>query len=1042
MLNKRAVVFFLLLNLPVFLLSAHTGIGNVITYRYLSASTYEVKVFSYRDCRTTPLSLSEPVYARCSGTKVQLNMRLLAIKEVTYVCATEPGRCNPPNTYATGNGIEEHVFIDTVNFNDSKFNSLNCAQVYFEFGMCCRSSDITTGSANSNFYNYAWLNRNLAEGNSSPQITLPPVIQAPQNQNVFYHSGLMDTLDRDSVSYSLEAPLSSFGNTISYSTGYSKDKPIEAYWPAPLKYPYANANTSPVIGITFDAETGQMIYMPTRTTEIATIVIQATEWRKDSSGKMQIVGIVRSDFIHKTVSFPDNYAPNITGPATYKTCVGQRICFNINTNDQVFTPPPPKPKPAPDTVILRWSHVIKGATLNIVDPKARLQSAQFCWTPSDSDALDIPHRFIMEARDNACPIRSMARKVYQIQVSKRPKFDAEVMHLNCNKVAYSIIPDSTIKETLNYTAEIFNEQMQLISDFTLFGFSDGKQSSSRKSDTLSFYMGGKFYLRLSALGSASGCAYTLWDTLNIQGQSHDLITVTDTFHCEGDSLKLLADGYNPSSGLTNIQWHTSFPTDTAKLAILHLNQSLAWIRLTARDKEGCEVTDFVRIQKFTKPQVSLGSDLTLCGKYTYTLKPEVTGYFPNIPVKFSWQDQSSADSLVITANGMHWVRTSNICGSVADTIFVFDRNNLLQPKADVHYCEGDTITLNASLKEVKYRWNNVTYDSAGSISVSQSGAYQCRMILTCGDTLMEQFNVIEEHKPQLYLPEWASFCRGDSVAVSAGWWDAYTTISWNDQNTDSIRYFSSPGWYQFHASNVCGVFGDTIEIRQINPPMVNLGNDTLYCSAFSHIVQLPDTTHQYTWSDATTGPNHTFSAPGVYWVKAKSTCGDAEDTITISQSFVPSVNLGNDTALKAPFSLTLNAGNVGAMRKWSNADTSESITVNAFGTYWVQVNTPCGVATDTINISNMLSVQIDNYKGLKVYPNPTADKLNLISDRANVKAIEIYDRLGKLYGYEDYARAEIKDIELNLVTCPPGMYILKIELMNGENAVVPVAIIR
>lgn len=66
---------------------------------------------------------------------------------------------------------------------------------------------------------------------------------------------------------------------------------------------------------------------------------------------------------------------------------------------------------------------------------------------------------------------------------------------------------------------------------------------------------------------------------------------------------------------------------------------------------------------------------------------------------------------------------------------------------------------------------------------------------------------------------------------------------------------------------------------------------------------------------------------------------------------LPTVNLGNDTSICSGSSLMLDAGNTGAQYLWSTGDTSQTISVNTNGNYWVQVGSGICTTNDTINVN-------------------------------------------------------------------------------------------
>jgi hypothetical protein len=94
----------------------------------------------------------------------------------------------------------------------------------------------------------------------------------------------------------------------------------------------------------------------------------------------------------------------------------------------------------------------------------------------------------------------------------------------------------------------------------------------------------------------------------------------------------------------------------------------------------------------------------------------------------------------------------------------------------------------------------------------------------------------------------------------------------------------------------------------------------------------------------TTSGTYMDTIPRVY-------CGDSLLTINLTINTPPTVSLGNDIT-QCGGTVTLNAGNPGSTYLWSNSATTQTITVNASGTYSVVVTDANGcTGTDAINIT-------------------------------------------------------------------------------------------
>ena len=87
----------------------------------------------------------------------------------------------------------------------------------------------------------------------------------------------------------------------------------------------------------------------------------------------------------------------------------------------------------------------------------------------------------------------------------------------------------------------------------------------------------------------------------------------------------------------------------------------------------------------------LGPDVSLCPGESIVL------HAGNPTADYLWQDQSTADSLVVTTSGTYSVQVSTFCGTASDTIEV--TVNADPPQVDlpsqISLCQGEAITLDA-----------------------------------------------------------------------------------------------------------------------------------------------------------------------------------------------------------------------------------------------------------------------------------------------------------------------------------------------------------
>jgi hypothetical protein len=155
------------------------------------------------------------------------------------------------------------------------------------------------------------------------------------------------------------------------------------------------------------------------------------------------------------------------------------------------------------------------------------------------------------------------------------------------------------------------------------------------------------------------------------------------------------------------------------------------------------------------------------------------------------------------------------------------------------------------------------------------------------------------------------------------------------------------------------VYTNPVQLQVTAAPVVNLGNDTAVCGSGSVVLNAGNPGATYLWDNNSTTQTRTVSSAGTYYVRVTQGGCQGYDTITVSYSAVPTVNLGADTTLCPGSSLTLSAGNAGSSYLWDNAATSQTRVVTSAGTYHVRVtNASNCVGRDTIVITAATAPQV------------------------------------------------------------------------------------
>ncbi|HTN17794.1 MAG TPA: gliding motility-associated C-terminal domain-containing protein [Chitinophagaceae bacterium] len=129
----------------------------------------------------------------------------------------------------------------------------------------------------------------------------------------------------------------------------------------------------------------------------------------------------------------------------------------------------------------------------------------------------------------------------------------------------------------------------------------------------------------------------------------------------------------------------------------------------------------------------------------------------------------------------------------------------------------------------------------------------------------------------------------------------------------------------------------------------------VFCAGEAATVSRPGY-QAYLWSDSDTNSSRVFTAPGTFWLKARSNCGWRIDTFhLVSVPYDTSFMLKMDTVLCAGTAITLSAPADRDWYHWADGDSVRVKTVVAPDTIAVLSKTGCSFTSDTFIVKNFLT---------------------------------------------------------------------------------------
>ncbi|HEY1045328.1 MAG TPA: T9SS type A sorting domain-containing protein [Bacteroidia bacterium] len=463
--------------------------GADMTYEQTGPYKYKLICKFYRECAgITLLNPYFKVYCNLDTQGYSFTCTRSSIKDISLKCDSDSFPCYPQNSPGLS-GVEEHVYETELDFTKGNYlnlKNLGACKMIVSAEICCRNGAITTLSP-GNFYSELMIDICLGakKASNGVRFTSPPIQYVCCNIPINYNNGISADLDRfDSLSFSSDDPKRSLNMYEAYNNPFSKDQPM---------------TTNGINGYIFNESNGSFYLTPIACSQVGVIVIKCERWRKDSSGTMQLLSVQRREMelIVKNCG-NDNNTPYITGMSNFAVCEGNKLCFTINSKDDLFLPN----QTIRDTTQLFYDNAIKDASFNIIDSTAAEKSAEFCWQTKVGDSRVTPYFFNVIVKDNHCGDPRIA--TYGSAITVKPKAKSRRIYTKMfkGKLLMESLADSSTGKNFIYNFTIKDSSGQGASLFT----------SLKSKDTFTFTQAGKYIIEHTINSPPGNCPAIYRDT--------------------------------------------------------------------------------------------------------------------------------------------------------------------------------------------------------------------------------------------------------------------------------------------------------------------------------------------------------------------------------------------------------------------------------------------------------------------------------------------------------------------------------------------------
>ena len=437
----------------------------------------------------------------------------------------------------------------------------------------------------------------------------------------------------------------------------------------------------------------------------------------------------------------------------------------------------------------------------------------------------------------------------------------------------------------------------------------------------------------------------------------------------------------------------------------------------------CESERVLYSIKVNKATVNLGKDTAFCANSGIKLKLNAGSGFTS----YNWSTTEITPTITITKEGTYSVTVTDINKCTGDDKIVITKNTnpVVSLGRDTTYCaaKGFKYTLNAGIGYKTYNWK-----PTGTTQTIKDSVTRTHSVIVTNDKnceAMDTITITVNKNPEVNLGKDTTYCTPKSISRILDAGNGFASYKWsNSFTTPTITVYGSGTFGVIVTDSKKCKGGDTISINEHLNPKVNLGNDTTFCSGISKKLDA-GSGYVYNWSTGVKTQTILANSSGKYSVEIKDfyNC-PGRDTVLITVNQSPVVKLGPDKTVNpdAPINVTLDAGAGFKTYDWNTGAKTQTITVNKDDIYFVKVSNDKGcTGGDTIVVRYWApgSSSLLETSKINIFPNPSQNLLNIISEGAIIEKTEIFEMSGKSV----FARSEkSKDLIVDTANWADGMY--------------------
>ncbi|MGA0557871.1 T9SS type B sorting domain-containing protein [Larkinella sp. VNQ87] len=246
-----------------------------------------------------------------------------------------------------------------------------------------------------------------------------------------------------------------------------------------------------------------------------------------------------------------------------------------------------------------------------------------------------------------------------------------------------------------------------------------------------------------------------------------------------------------------------------------------------------------------------------------------------------------------------------------------------------------------------YRWQDGS--TAPTFRVSRPGTYSVTVTTPC-KILQDTIQV--DYALDFDLGRDTTLCEGQTLALTVPA-SLPPTFRWQDGSTARTQTVRQAGTYSLRVEQASCVAIDTVQVRYVLPPRLNLGLDQSLCGAEVFTIKPSFAEGQFRWEDQTAGIERTVGNSGLFRASVRNDCATVSDTLAISygecgcviqtpDSFTPNADGLNDVFQPLPCG-DITITRLSVFNRWGEVVFQTTEPPFAWNGLYQQKNVPMGV---------------------------------------------------------------------------------------------------